>query len=292
MPGEVRGAATADAATTVVNALSIDVEEYYHAHVFRDGVRGAAGLQLESRVEESVDRVLALLDRGDTKATFFVLGQVASDHPALVRKIAAVGHEIASHGYAHESVAAQSPDEFRADVRRAKALLEDILGEPVLGYRAPSFSIGPAQAWAYDVLLQEGFRYDSSSYPIHHDLYGDPSAPRFRHEVRRGAQGTLVQVPIGTTRVFGVNLPIGGGGYFRLLPAGLIRRGIQRVNTRERQPVVFYFHPWELDPEQPRPAMSWHRRFRLYVGLRREEAKLARLVRDVPFTTIRNVLGF
>jgi polysaccharide deacetylase family protein (PEP-CTERM system associated) len=275
----------------IVNALTVDVEEYYHALVFREGAPEAVSGGLESRVEVSTSRVLDLLAAREVKATFFVLGQVASDHPGLVQKIAGQGHEIACHGYAHEPVSRQTRGEFRADVHRAKAVLEDIVGEPVVGYRAPNFSIGLGQAWAYDVLLEEGFRYDSSVYPILHDRYGDTRAPRFQHEVRRNGHGALVQLPIGTVRVLRMNLPLGGGGYFRLLPAVLFRNGIRRVNRRERQPVVFYFHPWELDPDQPRPAMPWRHRFRHYVGMRGEEAKLSRLLREVRFGTARGVLG-
>ena len=275
---------------TIVNALSVDVEEYYHALVFREGMKGAASDGLESRVEGSTGRVLTLLASGDVKATFFILGEVASAHPTIVQKIAGEGHEIACHGYHHEPVSRQTPDEFRADIRRAKAILEDIVGEPVLGYRAPQFSIGSAQAWAYDVLLEEGFRYDSSIYPILHDRYGDRTAPRFPYVVRRNGHEKLIQFPIGTTRLFGVNLPIGGGGYFRLLPLAFTRSGIRRVNTSERQPIVFYFHPWELDPGQPRPSMPLRHRARLYVGLEREERKLSRLLRDFEFTTVWNIL--
>jgi len=275
----------------IVNALTVDVEEYYHALVFREGAPDAVSGSLESRVEVSTGRVLALMAAREVKATFFILGQVASDHPSIVQKIAGEGHEIACHGYAHEPVSRQTPGEFRADIRRAKAVLEDIVGEPVMGYRAPNFSIGPAQAWAYDVLLEEGFRYDSSVYPILHDSYGDRTAPRFPYEVRRNDHGSLIQVPIGTARVLGMNLPLGGGGYFRLLPSALFRSGIRRVNTQERQPVVFYFHPWELDPDQPRPAMPWRHRFRHYVGMGREEVKLSGLLRDVRFSTVRSVFG-
>jgi len=275
----------------IVNALTVDVEEHYHALVFRKGAPAAAGQALESRVEANTERVLALLASRDVKATFFVLGQVAAEHATLVQKIAGDGHEVACHGDAHEPVSRQSPAEFRADVHRAKARLEDIVGEPVVGYRAPNFSIGGAQAWAYDILLEEGFRYDSSTYPILHDSYGDPTAPRARYGIWRNEHGTLIEVPIGTARVLGVNLPIGGGGYFRLLPVALFRHGIAHVNTRERQPVVFYFHPWELDPDQVRPPMAWRHRFRLYVGLGRQKAKLTDLLRDVRFDTIRNVFG-
>ncbi len=274
----------------IVNALSVDVEEYFHAKVFQEGTNGAR-TGLESRVEASTERVLTLLASSGARATFFVLGQVAATHPNLVRKIAGEKHEIACHGDGHELVSRQTPPEFRADVRRAKAVLEDITGESVVGYRAPNFSIARAQAWAYEILMSEGFRYDSSTYPIRHDSYGDHDAPRFQHDVLRNGSAHLIEFPIGTTRLLGVNLPIGGGGYFRLLPMALTRAGIRRVNARERQPVLFYFHPWELDPFQPRPAMPWRNRVRHYIGMAREEQKLARLFRDIKFTTIRDVLA-
>jgi polysaccharide deacetylase family protein (PEP-CTERM system associated) len=274
----------------MVNALSVDVEEYFHAKVFQEGTNGAR-TGLESRVEASTERVLALLASSGARATFFVLGQVAADHPNLIRKIAGEQHEIACHGDGHELVSRQTPPEFRADVRRAKALLEDITGEAIVGYRAPNFSIGRAQAWAYEILMTEGFRYDSSSYPIRHDSYGDHAAPRFQHDVWQHGRARLIEFPIGTTRLLGMNLPIGGGGYFRLLPMAVTRAGIRRVNLGERQPVLFYFHPWELDPHQPRPAMPWRKRVRHYIGMAREEHKLARLFRDIKFTTIRDVLA-
>jgi polysaccharide deacetylase family protein (PEP-CTERM system associated) len=266
----------------VVNVLSVDVEEYYHAAIFREGV-GERATGFVSRVEESMDRVLALLADADVRATCFILGEVAAAHPATVRKIAGEGHEVACHGHCHELVSRQSPEQFRTDIGRARRILEDITGTSVLGYRAPSFSIGAGQTWAYDILLEEGFRYDSSVYPIVHDQYGDPSAPRFPYAIRRNDSGTLIEFPIGTTRVLGVNLPVGGGGYFRLLPAMLTRVGICRVNRRERQPVMFYFHPWELDPGQPRFRMPWRHRFRHYVGMRREAAKLSTLLRHLAF---------
>jgi polysaccharide deacetylase family protein (PEP-CTERM system associated) len=275
----------------VRNALSIDVEEYYHALVFQDGTRTAGARAWPSRVEDSVLRVLDLLDGTGVRATFFTLGEVAATHPGLVRRIAGGGHEIACHGYRHVLVSGLTPADFRADVSRAKRLLEDVTGMAVLGYRAPNFSIGPSEDWAFDILLDEGFRYDSSTYPIRHDRYGDPRAHRFPGVVRGASGGRLVEFPIGTARLLRVNLPIGGGGYFRLLPVGLVRRAIRRVNTRERQPIMFYFHPWELDPDQPRPAMPWRHRARHYVGMRREHAKLTALLRAVRFTTARDVLG-
>ena len=279
-----------NAKADILNALSIDVEEYFHARVFQEGIGGVVA-GLESRVEMSTDRVLALLAAGGAKATFFVLGQVAAAHPGLVRRIAEQHHEIACHGDGHQLVSRQTPDEFRTDVRRAKTVLEDVTGKPVIGYRAPNFSIGRAQAWAYDILLSEGFRYDSSTYPILHDSYGDHTASRFPVEVWRHADQKLVEFPIGTTRLCGVNLPIGGGGYFRLLPLAWTLAGIKRVNVHERRPMLFYFHPWELDPHQPRPPMPWRHRVRHYVGMEREERKLAGLLRDVKFTTIRDILA-
>jgi polysaccharide deacetylase family protein (PEP-CTERM system associated) len=273
----------------VVNALSIDVEEYYHATVFQEAVQGVTS-GLESRVEASTERVLALLATAGVKATFFVLGEVAAAHPRLVRALAQHGHEVACHDYHHTLVFGRTPEAFRAEIRRAKAVLEDTGGQAVLGYRAPSFSIGPAERWAFAILAEEGFRYDSSVYPILHDRYGDRAAPRFPYEIWREGHDTLLEFPIGTVRLLGVNLPIGGGGYFRLLPGGLVEAGIRRVNTAEGKPVMFYFHPWELDHDQPRPAMAWHRRFRHYVGQERHEAKLAHLVRHTPFGTARDVL--
>lgn len=275
----------------VVNALSVDVEEYYHALVFSEGVKGARSGAFETRVQASMERVLMLCATANARATFFVLGQVAEEHPTVVRKIAGEGHEVACHGYHHRPVSRQAPGEFRADVRRAKRVLEDLAGAPVVGYRAPNFSIGVAEAWAYDILLEEGFRYDSSRYPILHDHYGHPGTPRFPYEIRRNHQRALVEFPVGTVRLLGVNLPIGGGGYFRLLPLALVRRGIAWVNAREGRPIMFYFHPWELDPGQPRPAMPWPNRLRHYVGLAREQAKLSELLGRFAFGTAREVLG-
>ena len=283
--------AGATAAPMSANALTVDVEEYYHALVFQEGTRGAPTERLESRVEASIQRVLALMASAGAKATFFVLGQVAAAHPAMVRTIKGQGHEIACHGHRHEPISRLTPEQFRADIKQAKVVLEDLAGEPILGYRAPNFSIGRDQAWAYDILLEEGFRYDSSIYPIRHDSYGDHGAPRFPYELRRQGPHNLMQVPIGTVRLFGMNLPIGGGGYFRLLPFSLIHHGIRRVNVAEKRPIVFYFHPWELDPDQPRPSMPWRNRFRHYVGMRKEEAKLARLLRAFQFDTVRAMVG-
>jgi polysaccharide deacetylase family protein (PEP-CTERM system associated) len=281
----------APAGAGIVNALSVDVEEYYHALVFQEATAGLGGGAWESRVEPSTERVLALLGRHGIRGTFFVLGEVAAAHPALVRRIAGAGHEVACHGYRHARVDAATPPAFRADVRRAKAVLEDLAGAAVLGYRAPNFSIGRGQPWAFDVLLEEGFEYDSSTYPIAHDRYGDRTAPRAVHEVRRTPRGRLIEFPIGTVRLLGWNLPAGGGGYFRVLPGTLVQAGIRRVNRCERRPTMFYFHPWELDPAQPRPPMRWRHRARHYAGTRRMERKLETLLAGLRFAPARDVLG-
>jgi polysaccharide deacetylase family protein (PEP-CTERM system associated) len=274
----------------ITNALSVDVEEYYHAAIFRQGARTLNGNQFESRVEQSVERLLQLLSDHFARATFFVLGEIAAHHPGIVRRIAAEGHEIACHGNGHDDVYRLSPREFRADIRRAKLRIEDAVGDPVTGYRAPNFSIGVAESWAYQILLEEGFRYDSSMYPILHDRYGQPGAPRVPYEIWRDGSASLMEFPIGTARFLGLNLPVGGGGYFRLSPFALTRLGIQDVNIRERRPVMFYLHPWELDPGQPRPAMAWRHRFRHYVGVKKQAAKLDCLLAHFSFGTARYVL--
>jgi polysaccharide deacetylase family protein (PEP-CTERM system associated) len=274
------------------NALSVDLEEYYHGMEFEAAVGRERFPQLPSRVEWNASRVLDVLERNGVRATFFALGAVAEAHPRLVQRIAAAGHEIGCHGYAHELVSRQAPETFRAEVRRVKALLEDLTGEPVFGFRAPNYSIGHEQVWAYDILLEEGFVYDSSVYPIHHDRYGDPQAPRFPYPIAKHDGRGLTEFPIGTLRMAGVNWPIGGGGYFRLLPTVLFELALRRVNRLEGRGVMFYVHPWELDAGQPRPPMPLHHRFRHYVNLgMRYEQKLEQLVRSVPFAPAREVLG-
>ncbi|HXH83017.1 MAG TPA: XrtA system polysaccharide deacetylase [Candidatus Tectomicrobia bacterium] len=267
------------------NILTVDVEEYYHGVEFGEVQRRDASLRLPSRVVESTRRLLDLLDAHGARGTFFTLGIVARRHPRLVRRIVERGHELASHGWDHTPLWVQDPRQFRADVRRARRVLEDVAGVPVLGYRAPNFSIGGDMPWALEILAEEGYRYDSSVYPIVHDRYGLPSAPRFPHVAARIAGVDLWEVPIGTARALGVNLPV-GGGYLRLFPASLVADAIAAVNRRERRPVVLYLHPWELDPHQPRPSMPWRHRFRHYVGLARMEGKLARLLSTLAFTSV------
>lgn len=270
---------------TITNVLSVDVEEYFHGMEFESAVPPNQRGTLPSRVEANIDRVLALLHEHNVQATFFTVGQIAEQHPGMLRRIAAEGHEVACHSYRHELVYRQSVDEFRADVHRAKTILEDLSGHAVIGYRAPNYSIHRAQQWAYDILLEEGFQYDSSVYPIRHDRYGQVEAPRFPYQIRSGESCHLIEFPIGTVRLFGVNMPIGGGGYFRLLPVAFTRYGIARVNEKEKYPVMFYFHPWELDPDQPRPSMPWHHRFRHYVGLTQEKDKLSSLLQRFRFSS-------
>ena len=265
--------------------MSIDVEDYFHVSAFASHVRREDWDRMPCRVERNVDAILTMLDQHKTHATFFMLGWVAERFPGLVRRIVEQGHELASHGYFHQRATEQSRDEFRQDVKRSKALLEDIAGISVHGYRAPSFSIGHSNPWAIECLSEVGYRYSSSVYPIRHDHYGMPDAPRFAF-LPDGGRG-LLELPLTTVRLFSHNVPAGGGGYFRLLPYSVSRWCLARVNTVDRQPCIFYFHPWEIDPAQPRfrcaSAMS---RFRHYLNLNRTEARLRRLLADFAWDPI------
>ena len=260
------------------NALTIDVEDYFQVSAFAPYIRRDDWDLCECRVERNVDRILALLDEEGAQATFFTLGWVAERYPQMVRRIVAQGHELASHGFGHQRVSDLSQTDFRDDVVCAKRVLEDTGGVEVLGYRAPSFSIGERNLWALDVLADTGHRYSSSIYPVRHDHYGSPDAPRFAHPVREG----LIEVPPTTLRVFSRNLPSSGGGYFRLLPYAFSRWMLSSVNRRENESAIFYFHPWEIDAEQPRvPGIDMKTRFRHYVNIERNEAKLRRLLQDL-----------
>lgn len=264
-------------AGSIVNALTIDVEDYFQVSAFAPHVRRTEWDSMECRIEQNIERILALLADSNSTATFFTLGWIAERYPELVRRIADAGHELASHGFGHQRASEQSRDVFLADIRLAKAIVEDVAGREVRGYRAPSFSIGAANPWAFDAIAEAGYRYSSSIYPIRHDHYGAPDAPRFAHEVRPG----LLELPVATVRMLSANWPAGGGGYFRLLPYALSRWSIRRINSRDRQPAMFYFHPWELDPDQPRvPGPGVRTRFRHYVNLRRTAPRLTRLLRD------------
>lgn len=261
----------------VVNAMTVDVEDYFQVSALEPYVNRREWPHMPRRVEANTQRILDLFSEHRVTATFFVLGWVAERHPALVRRIAAEGHEVASHGYAHRRVTQQSPREFRDDVTRAKSILEDIVGEAIHGYRAPSYSIGATTLWALDVLEAAGYRYSSSVFPIRHDLYGMPEAPRFPFLPTAGG---LLEIPVTTVRLGGRTLPCGGGGYFRLLPYESFRWALRRVNRQDQAAGVFYFHPWEIDPEQPRVRAGLKSRFRHYVNLGRMESKVTRLLED------------
>lgn len=262
----------------LLNAMTVDVEDYFQVSAFEPHVDRRSWDGLPRRVERNVERILGLFDRHGVKATFFFLGWIAERHPELVRQVLAQGHEVASHGWSHVRVTAQDPAAFRSDVERTRMLLEDIGGEPVIGYRAASYSIGRDNLWALDVLAETGHHYSSSIYPIRHDLYGMPEAPRFPF---RPGDGALLEIPVTTVEVGGRKFPCGGGGYFRLLPYPLFRWGVSRVNGRDGRSAVFYFHPWEIDPGQPRQAgIGLRTRVRHYLNLGRMEARLERLLAD------------
>lgn len=260
----------------LTNAFTIDVEDYFQVSAFAPYIRRSDWPNRESRVEHNVDRILGMLSDNETKATFFTLGWVAERYPQLVRRISSGGHEIASHGYDHLRASDQTPGEFFDDIHRAKGLLEEISGAEVKGYRAPSFSIGKRNLWAFDCLERAGYRYSSSIYPIVHDHYGMPDAPRFAHQVNG-----MLEIPVTTVRMANRNWPASGGGYFRLFPYALSRWMLQRVNAMDRESAVFYFHPWEIDSGQPRiPGVNAKTRFRHYVNIPRMEGRLRRLIAD------------
>ncbi len=262
----------------LTNAMTVDVEDYFQVQAFAGCVERSSWNGFPGRVEANTNRILDMFAAAEVKATFFTLGWVAQRFPGVVRRMVAEGHELASHGWDHTRADAQHPDAFRADIRRTRALLEDIGGVRVAGYRAATFSINTRNMWAFPILRQEGYVYSSSINPIRHDLYGMPDAPRV--PFRPHADGVL-EIPMTTVRLLGRNWPCSGGGYFRLLPTGLYRAGLARVNRRDRQPGVFFFHPWEIDAEQPRvrgaPLKS---RLRHYTNLSRMKPDLERLLRD------------
>ncbi len=272
----------------VVNALSVDVEDYYQVQALESHYARSTWETCESRVEHNTNRILELFADQGVKATFFTLAWIAERHPSLIRSIVDQGHELASHGYSHTRADTQTPDEFRADISKTKHILEDIGGVEVRGYRAATFSIGNKNFWAFDILEQEGYRYSSSINPVHHDNYGMPDAPRFAFFPSSASK--MEEYPISTVRMFGQNLPCAGGGYFRLLPYWLIRSAITRVNRHDGWPFVFYFHPWEIDTDQPRPeGVSAKSKFRHYTNLNKMEPRLRRLLSDFKWDRIDRV---
>lgn len=272
----------------VANAMSIDVEDYFQVAAFDAHIDRGQWDTLECRVERNIERILLLLERRQASATFFTLGWVAERYPAMIRRIVAAGHELASHGYGHDRVSALTPDAFREDLLRARGLLEDTGGVAVLGYRAPSFSIGRDNLWAHEVLADTGHRYSSSVYPIAHDHYGMPEAPRFAWRTQAG----IVEIPPSSLRMLGRNLPASGGGYFRLLPYPISRWSLARINRVDGQPAIFYFHPWEVDPGQPRISQAGLKsRFRHYLNLERTEQRLDRLLTDFRWDRVDRVFA-
>ena len=261
----------------IQNALTIDVEDYFQVSAFAPYIDRSSWDQRECRVERNVNQILDMLQRHQIRATFFTLGWIAERYPALVKRIVAEGHELASHGYGHERASDLDEQAFFADIDHSRKLLEDMSGVAVLGYRAPSFSIGTGNLWAFDTLARAGYRYSSSVYPIAHDHYGMPDSPRFAYR----ANDALIEVPVTTLRMFNRNLPSSGGGYFRLLPYALSRWMLRRVNEQDGEAAIFYFHPWEIDAGQPRvPGIDLKTRFRHYVNIPRMPAKLDALLSD------------
>jgi polysaccharide deacetylase family protein (PEP-CTERM system associated) len=266
----------------MINALTIDVEDYYMVSAFADVVRFADWGTYESRVEKNTYRILKVLDEHNVKATFFILGWVAERCSKLVRDVHASGHEVACHGYNHCLIYDMTSDQFREDIRKAKGILEDIISAPVIGYRAPSYSIIKETLWALDILIEEKFLYDSSIFPVHHDRYGLPGADRFPHIVKRN-NGTLREYPPSTYRILGQNIPVGGGGYLRLFPLQVTKTAIRSINEREEKPVIVYLHPWEIDPDQPRLNGRWSSKFRHYINLNSTLPKLRTFLDEFKF---------
>lgn len=273
------------------NAFTIDVEDYFQVAALAPAVARDTWSTREYRCERNTDRILALLERKGVKGTFFVLGWIAERSPALVRRIAAAGHEIASHGYFHQVIYDQSPAEFRDETTRSKHLLEDLIGAAVRGYRAASFSITERSLWALDVLIDLGFEYDSSIFPIRHDRYGIPDAARAPGPVVAPSGRSIVEFPMSTALWLGRPFPVSGGGYFRILPYWLTTAGLRQVNARQDLPFVFYLHPWEVDPEQPRVEVGAFSRFRHYTNLDVCEARLERLLGEFAFAPMCEVLA-
>lgn len=273
-----------------LNAFTVDVEDYYHVAALADAIPRETWPARESRVEANTERLLGLLAERGVRGTFFVLGWVAERSPGLVRRIAACGHEIGCHGFSHRLIYRQAREEFREETARAKRLLEDQIGAAVLGYRAASFSVTRESLWALDTLIDAGFRYDSSIFPIRHDRYGLPDARPDPHVFRAPSGRTLVEFPMSAARFLGVPVPVSGGGYFRILPYWVTRAGLRQINHERGMPFTFYLHPWEIDPAQPRFKVTALSRFRHYTNLDRCEARLRRVLSEFAFASMREAL--
>lgn len=274
-----------------LNALTVDVEDYFHVAAFAGNVAREDWPKMPSRVEANTRKLLELFAAEDVKATFFVLGCVAEQFPGLVREIHSQGHEIACHGYSHRLIYTQQPEDFRRETEAAKRLLEDAIGEPVIGYRAASYSITADSRWAIDTIAEAGFLYDSSIVPVHHDLYGMPGAEPYPHMLTADNGRQFAEFPPSTVRVLGRSIPVAGGGYFRLYPYALTRYFLRSINEKSRQPFIFYLHPWEVDPDQPRIPSGLKSRFRHYTNLAKTEGRLRALIREFKFDNVREVLA-
>lgn len=274
----------------IKNALTVDVEDYFHVSAFSNHIERNQWEGYACRVETNTRVLLRMFEAAQVQATFFVLGWVAERYPALVREIAAGGHEVACHGYSHELVYRQTPTVFREESKRSKDILENIIQKPIKGYRAASYSITPKSTWALDILAELGFVYDSSIFPVRHDRYGMPGARREPHVLKTPAGHSLVEFPLSTLQAFRYRLPIAGGGYFRLFPYLFTRFALGRINNTDKLPFIFYLHPWEIDPNQPRVAAGWLSRFRHYQNLDRCQQRLATLLQDFSFTSAEQVL--
>jgi polysaccharide deacetylase family protein (PEP-CTERM system associated) len=278
----------------MVNALTIDVEDYFHVTAFEKYICEKTWDSYPLRVEDNTLLILDLLDEFSVKATFFILGWVAERRPALIREIHKRGHEIACHGYGHKLVYRIGPENFREDIRKARLILEDICGVKVNGYRAPSYSITGDSLWAFDILIEEGFLYDSSIFPIIHDIYGMPKANRFPHDILRQS-GAIKEFPMSTILIDilkrKVTIPVAGGGYLRLFPVWFIRKAINYINEHERQPAVLYFHPWEVDHGQPRIKAGFKSKFRHYLNIRKTAGRVKTLLSAIEFSSMGDVLG-
>jgi len=276
--------------SAINNAMTVDVEDYFQVAAFESVISRSTWDKIPCRVERNVDTILALFEERGITATFFTLGWIAERYPMMVKRIAAAGHEVASHGYGHERIVKQSSSVFRNDVRKSKRILEDLVGKRIRGYRAPSYSVTAKTLWAHDVLSDEGYEYSSSVVPIKHDLYGIPTASRFPY---KAANGQLLEIPISTVKVLGKTLNCGGGGWFRLFPYSFTRNSLNRINEIEHQPSVFYFHPWEIDSHQPRVQQaSFRSKFRHYINLSRTMPRLKRLLEDLNWSSMEEVYGF
>jgi polysaccharide deacetylase family protein (PEP-CTERM system associated) len=275
----------------IINAMTVDVEDYFHVSAFENTIPKSDWDKTPLRVEHNTYRLLELFEKHNVKSTFFTLGWVAERCPNLIKAIVDQGHELASHGYAHQRITEMTKNDFVTDVVKSKNILEQLSGTEVIGYRAPSFSLNDTNTWVYEKLIELGFQYSSSTYPIQHDLYGVPNWPRFIHERSGNVDGQkVIEIPIPTLRKNNINTGIGGGGYFRLYPYWLSKKRIDKFHQQEQKPYSFYFHPWEIDPDQPRvkdaPLKS---KFRHYINLSRMEGKLERLLKDYKWDTMKNV---